>query len=220
MARLLVLWRACVSFFIANETQHWVSANDGIDFYNTITGNLGKVPYPRQGRMLCITNAYNPGEGSQAERTREAEQKVWDGMAEPTGILYDSIEAHPNAPLTASWAPLVLEQVRGDATWLSWENIKAEVLRGDLPISRKRRMWYNQVWADDEMLFDQRDIDRTTLPECEGSVDDLAEGDEITLGFDGGLTDDATALVAFRPKDKLIVPIAVWQRPHVVGGGR
>lgn len=205
-----------LTFFIANETHHWDKSNDGIEFYNTITGNLAKVPYPRQGRMLCITNAYVPGRGSQAERTREAEQKVWDGLAEPTGILYDSLEAHPNAPMNAAWAPLILEQVRGDATWLSWENNKAEILRGDLPLSQKRRMWYNQVWTDDEALFDVRDIDRCTREDTDGAISDLAPGDEITLGFDGGYSDDSTALVAFRMRDRLLVPIAVWERPDGV----
>lgn len=205
-----------LTFFIANETQHWVPAEDGPEFYNTITGNLAKVPYPKQGRLLCITNAYNPGEGSQAELTREAEEKVWEGRAHPTGILYDSIEAHPSVPMTPSWAPLVLEQVKGDAHWLNWENIQSEVLRGDLPLSRKRRMWYNQVVSDEESLFDVRDIERITDTECEGSARDLRDGDQITLGFDGGRTDDATALVAYRLKDKLLVPLAVWQKPDEV----
>lgn len=202
-----------LTFFIANETQHWVDGNGGPLFYNTVTGNLAKVPDPRMGRMLCITNAYNPGENSQAERTREAEQKVWDGLAEESGILYDSVEAHPNVPMTAAWAPLVIDQIKGDAHWLTWENIKGEVLRGDLPVSRKRRMWYNQVVSDEESLFDLRDIETATVKELEGSVHDLKPGDEITLGFDGGRTDDSTALVAYRPADKLLVPIAVWQKP-------
>lgn len=203
-----------LTFFIANETHHWVPAEGGPDFYNTITGNLAKVPYPRQGRMLCITNAYKPGEGSQAELTREGQQKVWDGRAAPTGVLYDSLEAHPSTPMTKSWVPLVLEQVRGDASWLHWENIKSEILRTDLPLSRKRRMWYNQVVADEESLFDLRDIDRVTDESMLGSRKDLVKGDVITLGFDGGRTDDATALVAFRPSDQLLVPIAVWEKPE------
>lgn len=205
-----------LTFFIANETQHWVPATDGPTFYNTVTGNLGKVPFPKQGRLLAITNAYNPGEGSQAELTRENEEKVWDGLKEPTGILYDSVEAHPNVPMTAAWAELVVDQVKGDASWLSWENIRAEVLRGDLPVSRKRRMWYNQVVSDEESLFDYRDIETATDKSCEGSHRDLEPGDEITLGFDGGRTDDATALVAFRLRDKLLVPLAVWQKPDGV----
>lgn len=205
-----------LTFFIANETHHWDSSNDGIDFYRTITGNLAKVPYPKQGRMLAITNAYVPGRGSQAELTREAEQKVWDGLAHSTGTLYDSLEAHPDAPMTAEWAPFILEQVRGDAKWLSWENNKVEILRGDLPVSHKRRMWYNQVVTSEESLFDERDISHCTVDYTDGTHHDLEPGDVITLGFDGGQTDDSTALVAFRPSDRLLVPIAVWERPDGV----
>lgn len=37
----------------------------------------------------------------------------------------------------------------------------------------------------------------------------LKDGDSITLGFDGGLRDDATALVAMRVRDRLIIPLGV-----------
>lgn len=205
-----------LTFFIANETHHWTPGKGGPTFYNTVTGNLAKVPYPKMGRLLAITNAYQPGEGSQAELTRTDQQKVWDGLKAGDGTLYDSVEAHPSVPMTEDWAPLVLEQVRGDASWLSWENNKAEILRGDLPVSRKRRMWYNQVVSSEEQVFDLRDLEACTNRELKPNVHALRPGDEITLGFDGGSTDDATALVAYRMKDKLLVPIHVWQKPEGV----
>ncbi|NCB86281.1 MAG: terminase [Gammaproteobacteria bacterium] len=205
-----------LTFFIANETHHWTVGYGGPNFYNTVTGNLSKVPYPNMGRLLAITNAYQPGEGSQAELTRTDQQKVWDGLKESDGMLYDSIEAHPSVPMTPDWAPLVLEQVRGDATWLSWENNKSDILRGDLPVSRKRRMWYNQVVSSEEAVFDLRDIEQCTDNTLRGNVHDLRPGDVITLGFDGGSTDDSTALVAYRLKDKLVVPIHIWEKPDGV----
>lgn len=203
-----------LTFFIANETHHWTPGMGGPQFYNTVTGNLGKVPFPNMGRLLAITNAYQPGERSQAELTRTDQQKVWDGLKSANGTLYDSVEAHPSVPMTEDWAPLVLEQVRGDAVWLSWENSKAEILRGDLPVSRKRRMWYNQVVSTEEQVFELRDLEACTDTSLKSNVHALRPGDEITLGFDGGSTDDATALVAYRLRDGLLVPIHVWQAPE------
>lgn len=44
--------------------------------------------------------------------------------------------------------------------------------------------------------------------------DRLKPGDEITLGFDGDKTDDATALVACRIRDRYMWPIGVWEHPR------
>jgi len=43
----------------------------------------------------------------------------------------------------------------------------------------------------------------------------LQRGDEIVLGFDGGKTDDATALIAMRISDRFVIPIHIWQKPDV-----
>lgn len=199
------------TFFLLNETQHWNKSNRLEAAYNTIRGNVAKDP--TGGHYLCITNAYNPGEGSVAETIRDAQEKVWQGLAEDDATLYDSLEAHPSAPLNSAWAPLVIEQIRGDAGWIAWENIRPEVLAGNMPASRKRRMWYNQIVSTEEALFTPADIANATPSDLTGTRNDLKPGDAITLGFDGGRTDDATALVAMRLEDKLIVPIAIWQKP-------
>ena len=47
----------------------------------------------------------------------------------------------------------------------------------------------------------------------QASAERLADGDEITLGFDGARTGDATALVACRLSDGLLQPLGVWQPP-------
>ena len=42
----------------------------------------------------------------------------------------------------------------------------------------------------------------------------LEPGDRIALGFDGARYHDATALVACRIEDSLLVPVEVWERPE------
>jgi phage terminase large subunit-like protein len=41
----------------------------------------------------------------------------------------------------------------------------------------------------------------------------LSRDDAITLGFDGGIRDDSTALIACRVEDNAIFPVHVWERP-------
>lgn len=202
------------TFFLLNETQHWTKSNRLENVYLTVRGNVAKDPLV--GHYLCITNAYNPGEESVAEKIRTAQEDVWAGQAESDKTLYDSLEAHPDVPLNSKWAPLVIEQIRGDATWLTWTGVASEVLAGDMAPSRKRRMWYNQIVTTEEMLFTPSELDNATPAGLLGNRGDLRPGDEITLGFDGGRTDDSTALVALRLRDNLLVPIAVWQKPEGV----
>ena len=54
------------TFALKNETHHWLEANDGLAMAEVIARNLTKA---RGGdaRALAISNAHNPGEGSDAE---------------------------------------------------------------------------------------------------------------------------------------------------------
>lgn len=76
-----------------------------------------------------------------------------------------------------------------------------------------RRMFLNSITSAESAFFTRDEIDNTEAPGCFGDERDLSPGDEIVLGFDGSRTDDATALVAIRAKDRLIVPLEVQQRP-------
>ena len=197
------------TFCVANETHHWVPSKHGDAFYRTISNNLTKV----KGRLLCITNAFEPGEESVAEMIRLGQEKVWAGLAKPSGWLYDSLEAHPDAPLTEDWAPFIVNTIKGDAHWLDTEIIMQSLQDSSIPPSTHRRMWYNALVASEDSLFSAGEWDACLAEEKHGDKRDLSPGDEVVLGFDGGKTDDSTALVAIRLSDKLIVPLGVWQRP-------
>ncbi|WJN62785.1 terminase large subunit [Streptomyces phage phiScoe2] len=192
------------TFVVLNETHHWVKGNNGDKMYETIDGNATK----KDSRYLAITNAYLPGEDSVAERMREAFEKIREGRALDIGFLYDSIEAHPKTPLSPDALRIVLPKIRGDAIWLKVETIIQSVLDTTLSASRSRRMWLNQIVAEEDALYGPaewdvlRDESKTLRP-----------GDEIVLGFDGGKTDDATALVALRIEDMCAFVLGIWEKP-------
>jgi hypothetical protein len=192
------------TFTLLNETHHWVLGNNGHKMYETIDGNATK----KDSRYLAITNAFLPGEDSVAERMRHTYNQILEGRAQDTGWMYDSLEASSRAPLSGPLLPLVLERVRGDATWLVINTIIQSISDTTIAASRSRRMWLNQVVAEEEALHGPETWDPLLDP---GAA--LMPGDEIVLGFDGGKTDDATALVAMRLSDNLVVPIGVWERP-------
>ena len=199
------------TFAVLNETQHWTPSRGGPFLYDTVTDNIAKTG----GRYICITNAPLPGEDSVAERIRNAQEKVWAGMAADSGWLYMSREAHPDAPLSPEWVPFIMERIIGDAWWQrkNIKNLVKRVLDGSRPASRTRRMYYNQLVTSEDSFFSAAEWDAAQMPEFLGTIDDLNKGDEVVLGFDGGKTDDATALVAIRIKDRVMVPLIVEQKP-------
>lgn len=197
------------TFVAINESHHWIRGNNGDRMYETIDGNATK----KDSRYLAITNAYLPGEDSVAQKMREAFDKIVEGRALDVGFLYDSVEAHPKTPLTPEALRIVIPKIRGDAVWLNVETIIQSVLDITLSAARSRRMWLNQIVADEDALYGP-EIWTPLL--VEGAT--LKPGDEITLGFDGGKTDDATALVALRVEDSVAFVLALFEKPDGPAG--
>jgi len=206
------------SMAILNETHHWTPSRGGADLYFTIRNNVDK----QDGRYLCITNAYLPGEGSVAEEIREAYDRERDGLAEDSGWFYCSLEANAAAPLTKDWAPFIVDTIKGDAVWLKTEVIVQSLQDTSVPPSRQRRMWYNQIVASEDSIFSEAEFDAIALWDSDERgfrrAFNLTPGDSIVVGFDGGKSDDATALVAIRVSDRMAFPIQIWQRPEGPAG--
>jgi hypothetical protein len=198
-----------------NETQNWNESNGGHDLAGAIDGNSAKSA-DAVSRMVDICNAYRPGEDSVGQRAREAFEKTighpCSAHAELTagcadcqwpqvvdyGLLYDSLEAPPDAPLTVEDAPAVVESIRGDSTWLSIKRILNSIKNPANSASESRRKWYNQITAAEDAWADPKDID---LAKVAGV--NLADGDRVVLFGDGSKSDDATGLVAVRLSDGL-----------------
>lgn len=191
---------------IRNETQNWKAGNGGVAMAGAIEGNAAKSE-DGAARMLDICNAYRPSEKSVGQATREA----WDdtqgvnAMSVEFGLMYDSLEAPPDAPLTAQDAPAVLEAIRGDATWLSTKRIVASILNGTNSTSESRRKWYNQIGADEDARFNPLRVKACEVP------DRLVPGDEIVLFGDGSKTGDSTVLLACRLADGLTELLHIQQ---------
>lgn len=214
---------ARATFVGPNETQHWKANNEGHAMADVIERNAAKS---EQGaaRVLRITNAYEPSEDSVAQRDREAWEASDAGEVFALRMLYDSLEAPPEAPLTLPMEPdeaeetykaRVLEAVtpvvvaiRGDSTWLSPKRIVESILDPRNPPSRSRRFWFNQINATEDAWLDPKEIDLTTDVDQE-----LLLTDEMVMFFDGSKSDDATGLVACRLSDGHVFTLGVWAKP-------
>lgn len=212
------------TFVIQDEIQLWQETNGGHDLANTITGNVTKVP---GSRKLSLCNAHVPGEDSVAERDYDAYQLVKAGMAVDTGVLYDSIEAPADTPVSeipsekedpdghvAGIAKLRegIEIARGDSVWLPVDEIVAAVLDTRNPITESRRKHLNHLNASEDSWISPQEWDA-----CVNIDGKLEKGDRVFLGFDGSKTGDWTALVACRIEDGLISLVKAWN-PEMYGG--
>lgn len=195
---------ARATFVLRNETHHWLSNNDGHEMAAVIERNATKSA-DGAARALSITNAYEPGEDSVAQRAREAFDAVQAGRTADVGLLYDSLEAPPDAPLTAEDAPAVVHGVRGDSVWLDVERIVASILDPQNPPSRSRRFWYNQVTATEDAWITPQQWDALAMPEVV-----VADGATVTLGFDGSSTDDHSALIGCDVDQDHLFTLGVW----------
>lgn len=198
---------------IRAEIQNWDSSNGGHEMNGAMEGNAAKAEVDSPARILDIFNAFRPGRDSVAERAREAWESTQGDDPENVdyGVMWDSLEAPPEAPLTKEAAPDVLNAVKGDAVWLdvrpNGRIVKSITDPGNSP-SESRRKWYNQVTGTEDSWVDPRWVDD---PANWRKGERLALGDTIVLFGDGSKSDDATGLVACRMSDGFLQTLHIQQ---------
>lgn len=190
---------------IRAETQNWLSTNGGHEMNGAMEGNAAKSEVSSPARILDIFNAYRPGRDSTAERAREAWESTQGDNATHAdyGVLWDSLEAPPEAPFTREAIPEVVRSVAGDATWLDTRangRILKSCLNPENAPSESRRKWFNQIVGTEDAWAQPRWVDdpRNRLAE-----DELQDGDKIVLFGDGSKSGDDTGLLAVRFSDGL-----------------
>lgn len=200
------------TFSLVNEAQHWVSSNDGHEMAEVIARNATKSR-DASARVLAISNAFNPGEESVAERDWEAFQAVQQGRSRAKPMLYDSIEAPPDTDLAgAESLKAGIRAARGDSHWLDEERILEAIWDTRTAPSLSRRYYLNQIAAAEDAWVAPHEWDACRIGD---DAAPLAPHDAITLGFDGSRTDDSTALVACRVEDGLLTLLDVWEKPLI-----
>jgi hypothetical protein len=204
---------------IRSEIQNWVSGNGGHEMVEAIEGNAAKAELGAPARILDIFNAYRPGRDSVAERARlnyddlELAREKGDIDSEFSfGVMWDSLEAPPDAPLTAKDAPAVVKSIAGDATWLDTRSngrIVKSILNPDNSPSESRRKWYNQITGTEDSWVDPRWVDANRVTDTDQH---LQPGDRIVMFGDGSKSRDDTGLVAVRISDGFAQTLH-WQHP-------
>lgn len=171
-----------ITFAVHDEPHSWLKHNGGWQLADTQRRNLAGM----RGRSVATTNAWDPAENSDAQRTVDANlaDVYVDFPTAPSGSVRNKRERRR-----------VLRTVYGDSVeerggWVSLDRIDAEidelVAKGDA--AQAERFYLNRVVATSDAFFDT-----DAWLACAQPVD-VAAGATITLGFDGSMLDDWTAI--------------------------
>lgn len=192
------------SALFLDEVWHFNESNGGHLVYTTAVANAAKVG----GKILSATNAYVVGEDSVAERIHTAWRKQQDGKQRKTSLYYEARSAHPDFDIEDEESlRAAIKAAYGDAYWADFDAILNQCYGGVITQEEILRKYCNLITASADSL-----IDPVAWGKCEVDTE-LRNGDQITLGLDGGEADDATALVAMRVRDCYVQPIAIWEKP-------
>jgi hypothetical protein len=191
----------------ADEVSEWIGSNGGHEAMIRINSNLAKNPGGR-ARLFEFCNAYEPGLDSHAERTYLAYADQMEKFGK-SRILYDTLEADPALKLTVlEELEEAIRQAAGDAHWLDVRRLVNQALDTGTSPTTFRREHLNQILSDDDSLISMQLFD--TLGK---GVRPLELDDAITIGFDGSLSGDGTAIVAFRLEDRSFHLLNYWEPP-------
>lgn len=199
------------TFALLDETHHWSESNGGHALAKVIRRNLAKVG----GRSIETTNAHAPGHDTVAEGSYLAHMAIQEGRSRAEGLLYDSREAPGDVDLSDPERLLEgLAAAYGDSAipaggWVDLERIREEVYDPDTPAEDSRRFYLNQIVAAADSWVSPAEWDANESPELEP----LGAKQACTLGFDGGRTDDSSALVAVRVSDGAPFLLGLWEKP-------
>jgi hypothetical protein len=192
----------------ADEVSEWITSNGGHEAMIRIKSNLAKNPGGR-ARLFEFCNAYEPGLDSHAERTYMAYAQQMEAYGY-SRILYDTLEADPALKLTVmEELEEAIRQAAGDAHWLDVRRLVNQALDTGTSPTTFRREHLNQILSDDDSLISMPLFDALGQ-----NVRPLDTEDPITLGFDGSLSGDGTAIVAFRLEDRSFHLLEYWEPPE------
>ncbi len=186
-----------VTFCPQDETGIWTAQNKMVKVAETQRRGLAGMG----GRAVETTNAWDPAEGSVAQRTFESKQP-------------DIFRLHPQAPAGLSYRDpkqrrRIHELVYLDCPWVDLDAIDAEASELlEVDPAQAERFFGNRIRAGEDAAFDP---DRwAELVDASHVVPDRAL---VVAGVDGARFDDAVAIIATEIQTGHQWPVGIWQVP-------
>lgn len=198
------------TFVVFDET-HIYNTPELRAMYETVTRNLRKRKKIADTWFLETTTMFSPGEGSVAEATFGEAEAIREGRKKRGRhrLLYDHRWGECKDLTDEAALRAAICEAYGDAMeWVDLDGLVDEFYDTRSDPSKSRRYFLNaQTSASDAWLA------RHEWAACKRPDRQLRDRDLITLGFDGSVRDDSTALVACRVADGHLQLLEVWEKP-------
>lgn len=198
--------------FVIFDESHLYNTPELRRMYATVTRNLVKLRGTASSPWhIETTTMFAPGEDSVAETTFRTAELIRTEKKKRGRIrmLYDHRWGEC-ADLTdeAELAEAIKEAFGEAMEWNDLASIIDEFYDLKADPNDSRRYFLNAETSASDTWLPLRDIDA-----CKDAAKALQPGDIITLGFDGSINDDSTALVACRVADGHVELLHIDERP-------
>lgn len=210
--------------FVVFDESHLYITPELHRMYDTVTRNLGKR-VAAEPWSLETSTMYGPGEGSVAEQTHRHARMISEKKSAATSTLFDHRQAPADLDVAdpESLRAGILEAYGDAAEYTDIDRKVADFSDPRKRIEALRRYTLNQPTGSSNAWMTTPEWER--IGPKDGEVLALQPKDKITLGFDGSqkrapgsVLADASALVACRVSDGLIVPLLIDEQPEGPAG--
>ncbi|WP_406324139.1 terminase [Streptomyces niveus] len=179
--------------------------------YATVTRNLRKRKKIAQTWYLETTTMFAPGQDSVAERTYEEAEAIREGRKKRgrARLMYDHRYGVVKNLKDENELRAALRDAYGDAMeWIDEDTLVDDFydLRNDS--ADGKRYFLNSRTSSSDAWMDPDAWELCRRPE------EIAAGELVTLGFDGSIRDDATALTVCRVSDGHLQLLGAWEKPE------
>lgn len=195
--------------FSVFDESHLYNTAELRQMYKTVTRNLVKRRRIAEPWYLETTTMFMPGQDSVAESTYELAEAIREGRARRTRALFDHRWGECGDLTNEPALRAAIVDAYGDATaWVDVSAVVDEFYDPRADVIDSRRYFLNARTSASDAW-----IDATEWAECAKPGESLHDGDTITLGFDGSVRSDSTALVACRVSDGHLALLGCWEKP-------
>lgn len=207
--------RAKDAFLVLDET-HLYTTPELKRMYRTVTRNMRKRKKIAGTWFYESTTMFAPGEESMAESTYAEAEALREGRKKRGRhrLMYDHRWGECKDLADEVALRMALREAYGDAMlWIDLDGLVDEFYDLRNTEADSRRYFLNGRTSTQDAWIREHEWMACKRPGLA-----LAKRDLVTLGLDGSIRDDATALVACRVSDGHLELIGLWEKPEGAEG--
>jgi hypothetical protein len=207
--------------FVVFDESHLYTTSSLRNMYATVSRNLPKRAAIAETWSLETTTMYSPGQESIAEQTfqfarmimesKEAVARGEKATFKLDNLLYDHRWGEcEDLSDDEALAAAIIESYGDAMEWNSVEGVMGKIFDPRTTVAESRRYYLNDIVSEQNSWVEIQQLRKRLVP-----VFAIPPKTPITLGFDGAVSDDATALIGCVVETAEIFVIKIWEKPDI-----